>query len=397
MNQFGWLWLIHELTSSPLYLGYLGVAQSVPAISLITFGGAIADKVDRRRLIVLTQTLMTSMFLFLAIITVLEIVRPWHIIAIAAVVSTINAFDWPARESFYPRLVDRRSMMSAVALDSTTNTGVRVLMPGVAGLMVVALGTSSAFFISAAGYGTMAFFVFRIDPPRQEVRRASNPVRDVAEGVRFVLSRSIFSFLIFMTFFISLFGGSYNMLMPVFAVDVLDVGAGGQGMLMSAAGVGGVLVTFWLGAQSETKRRGLMTIGGVALFGLAVATFGLTSELVGSYPLALGLMFAIGASQVTYMVAISSSIQLMVPDELRGRVMGIHAVTYLLAPLGGMQAGAIASLLGAPYAVFIGGLAVVAFALGPALLNRNVRNLSSVIREGQEEGPDESVPRLRKV
>jgi MFS family permease len=164
-------------------------------------------------------------------------------------------------------------------------------------------------------------------------------------------------------------------------VDILAVGAEGQGQLLSISGVGALLITLWLGSRSNIGREGLRVIGGAVLFGVTVAAFALTAQFVGSFPLALTLMFLIGVFSSTYMIAIMASLQIMVPDEMRGRVMGFYSMTWSITPLGGMQAGAIANVLGAHWALVIGGLAVVLFALGPATLNPQVRNLTALVRQ----------------
>jgi MFS family permease len=185
-----------------------------------------------------------------------------------------------------------------------------------------------------------------------------------------------------MTFFSSFFGLAYITLMPVLAVDVLHVGARGQGLLMGMGGAGSLLTTLWLGTRSPTGSRGWLIIGGCIMSGLAVATLGLTAAFVGSFALALAIMFVIGICNTTYTVSIHSSLQMLVPDHMRGRVMGFYGMTHNLTPVGGMLAGVLASLITAPLAIAAGGLAVAAFALGPAMANNEVRNLGTRLGQG---------------
>ena len=199
------------------------------------------------------------------------------------------------------------------------------------------------------------------------------------EEVEFIRRDSVFSFLIGMTFFNSFFGMAYVVLMPVFASDILGQGPGAYGALLSAGGVGSLISTVWLSSSADIRHKGVLLIGGASLFGLTVAAFGLTSKLVGSYPLAMGLMFMAGIFTSAYMISIMSSLQMMVPDRLRGRVMGFYGMTWSIMPLGGMQAGAIATVIGAPLAIAIGGLAVSSFALGPAMISSKIRNLGQLL------------------
>lgn len=379
MLTFGQLWLVHELTESPLFLGFVGAATAVPAIALNLFGGVFADRLDKRRLIMVTQAMSALLVFLLATLTLLELVEVWHVLAIAFVTGAVNAFDQPARQALYPHLIDRKVMMSAVAMNSSIWQGTRIAAPAAAGIIIAATGTSVAFFLAGLGFVIMAAVISGLRVPPIERGATGSAAHDMLEGLRFIKRNSIFSFLIGMTFFNSFFGMAYIMMMPVFAVDILKVGADGQGILLSVGGVGALMTTLLLGSIGNFRRKGLLLIGGAVMFGLSVAAFALTSKYVGSYALALFLMFAMGISSSSYMISIMSSLQMMVPDRMRGRVMGFYGMTWSIMPLGGMQAGAMASAVGVPVAIAIGGLVVSAFALGPALVNRRVRNIGSLL------------------
>lgn len=384
--QFGQLWLIHELTGSPIYLGYVGLANAVPAIVLNLAGGVVADRFDRRRLIIATQTITAALIVVLATLTAAGVVQVWHILAIAAVTGAVNAFNTPARMALFPHLIERPALMSAVALNSSIWQGTRIVAPAIAGVLVALFGTATAFYVAAAGNLTMAIVVVFLKVPAVKGGRSTNALLDLAEGLRFIGRNSIFSFLIGMTFFNSFFGMAYIMLMPVFAVDVLGVGAEGQGVMMSAGGIGSLLVTLWLGTRRNVKGKGFILIGGAIMTGLSLAAFALTSKYIGSLPLAVALLFFVGVFTSTYMISIMSSLQMLVPDNMRGRVMGFYGMTWNIMPLGGMQAGALAGFVGAPLAVAIGGLIVTAFAVGPALLNRQVRTLGALLDHADRRG-----------
>ena len=195
-----------------------------------------------------------------------------------------------------------------------------------------------------------------------------------------------------MTIFNSFFGMAYVMLMPIFAVDILAVGAKGQGMLLGMSGAGALVNTLWIGARGSVPHRGLAIIGGAVLFGLAVAAFALTAEYVGSLALAMALMFFIEVFNSLYMISIQSSLQIMVPDRMRGRVMGFYGMSWSIMPHGGLQASALTSLFTAPIAIAAGGLAVALFALGPAAVNSTVRNLGSHLTPVKDEAAGAADP-----
>ena len=384
-------WLTFELTGSPLYLGYVAVASALPSITLNLFGGVFADRLDKRKLIFFTQILTAAIIFTLAFLTLFELVRVEHIMALAFAAGAVNAFDQPARQALYPHLIDRRVIMSAVALNSAIWQGTRIVAPAVAGIIIGLIGTATAMFVAGAGFVVMAIVILTLRVPRIEAGSTGGAIGALWEGLRFIGGSSIFSFLIAMTFFNSFFGMAYITMMPAIAVDVLKVGADGQGLLMTVGGVGALGVTMLLSSAGNFHRKGLLIIGGGVAFGLSIVAFALTSRFVGSYPLALALMFVMGTSSSTYMISIMSSLQLLVPDRMRGRVMGFYGMTWSIMPLGGMQAGAIATFVGVPVAIAIGGALVAAFSLGPALINRQLRNLGSILMQSEREAESAQV------
>jgi MFS family permease len=383
MLRFGQSWLVYQLTGSPLALGYVGLASGVSAIGLNLFGGVFADKFDQRRLIMTTQGLTAGLIFVLATLTLLDAVQVWHIVVIAFGVGAVEAFDGPARQVLYPHLIDRRLMVSAVALNSAVWQGTRIIAPAVAGFIIAWAGTAVAFYLAGLGFLTMATMTYGLRVSRITRKGRGSAAHDILEGLTFIRQNAAFSFLIAMTFFNSFFGLAYITLMPVLAVDILHVGAKGQGLLMSVGGVAALLTTLWLSSRSSVGSKGWLIIGGGVMSGLSVAALGLTSAFVGSFPLALAIMFVIGICNTTYTTSIQSSLQMLVPDGMRGRVMGFYGVTYNIVPLGGMLAGALANLITAPLAIAVGGLAVAAFAIGPAMMNVKIRNLRTLLRQAE--------------
>jgi Na+/melibiose symporter-like transporter len=382
--RFAELWLVHELSESPLALGWVGLANAAPAIGLNLFGGVLADKVDKRKLIMTAQTIGAILVFTLAALTLTEAVEVWHIILIAFGAGVIEAFYGPAHESFYPHLVDRRAIVSAVALDSSLWQGNRIIAPAIAGLIIATAGTSAAFLVAGIGFLAKVIVVSTLKPPPIPRTHGTSAVRDLLDGFRFLRQNSIIAFLIGMTFFNSFFGLAYVMLLPIFTVDVLGVDADRQGLLMAVGGIGALKTTLWLSSRTSNSGKGMLLIGGAITYGLALAAFALTSEFIGNYWLALALIYVMGVTNSAYMISVMSSLQLLIPDHMRGRVMGLFGMTWSFMPLGGTQAGAVANFIGAPFAIAIGGFLVTAFAIGPALVNRQVRNLGALLQRGEQ-------------
>jgi MFS family permease len=337
-------WLVYELTGSPLYLGYALAANAVPGIVFNLVGGVFADRINKRILVFSTQGSTGLFILVMGLLTLLGEVEVWHILVIAFLAGAAEAFDTPARQALYPHLIERSAMTSAVALNSAIWQGTRIVAPAIAGFLIDLVNTGMALVVSAVGFFIMAVVMLFLHIPPIPAGAPRNPARALWEGMTFIGKNGIFAFLIGMTFFNSFFGMAYVLLMPVFAVDVLEVGGRGLGMLLGVGGFGSLATTIWLGARGGLDHRGIAIVGGATVFGLGIVAFGLTSQFLGNYVLALALMAALGCSNSVYMISIQSSLQVLVPDSVRGRVMGFYGMTYSIMPLGGLQAGALASV-----------------------------------------------------
>ncbi|MCH7484204.1 MAG: MFS transporter, partial [Chloroflexi bacterium] len=310
-----------------------GFGLAALAIVLNLVGGLAADKVDQRRLIMVAQSLSAGLVFLLATITLLGMVQVWHILTIAFLAGAVEAFDQPARRAFFPQLIDRDVMMSAVAMNSSIWPGTRIMAPALAGFIISITNTAEyAFFVPGGGFLVMAIVVSTLRVPRVLGRASGGAVQDLMEGLNFITKNSVFSFLIALTFFNSFFAMAYVPLMPVFAKDILNVGPRGMGMLLGISGVGSLLTTIWFAGWGANTRKGILIIGGGLLGGLMVVAFGLTSLWFESYPLALGLLFFVGVFSTMQNTALQSALQVMVPDHIRGRVMGFYGMTYNIRP-----------------------------------------------------------------
>jgi len=369
-------WLVYELTDSKLFLGYLGLASGVPAIVLSLIGGVVADKVDQRRLLMLTQSISSLVMLTLATLVLLDMVQVWHLMVTAFLIGSIQAFDGPTRQAIFPHLIKREDMMNAVALNSMVWQGTRVLGPALGGIIIgTRLGIAPGFYAPFVGFLIMALMISTLRLPPIKRAEGTSVVQDMAEGIKFVHTNRIFTFLIGMSFFNSMFGMSYIFLFPVFAKDIFETGASGLGFLSAATGIGGLLGTVTTASLGHFQRKGWLLLGGAVFFGVFLILFAITSSIFASLPLAMFLIFLAGACTSIYMISILTTLQSLVPNELRGRVMGIYGMTYSVLPLGAMQAGGVAEFTSAPFAVALGGAVIIVLAVGMALTNRQVRDL----------------------
>jgi len=254
--------------------------------------------------------------------------------------------------------------------------GTRVIGPALGGVIIgTKVGIAPGFYAAFLGFILMALVMSTLRMPPITRAKGKSVVQDMAQGINFVRTNRIFTFLIGMTFFNSMFGISYVFLFPVFAKDIFDTGAAGFGFLSASTGIGALLGTIATASLGNFKRKGWLLLGGAVLFGTFLILFAVTSSFFASMPLAMGLIFLAGASTSVYMITVMSTLQTLVPDELRGRVMGIYGMTWSLMPLGAMQAGVIAEFTSAPFAVALGGAAVILFAVAMAMTNSQVRNL----------------------
>jgi MFS family permease len=365
-------WLVLELTDSPLLLGLTGLTYAAPTIALTRLGGVIADRADRRRIMILSQGVAAAMFFMLATLIVIERVALWHVMGLAFLSGCFRAFDRPSRMALLPQMVPREDIPNAVAVGGTIWQLNRLIGPAAAGMLIYWLGIGPTYyFCFLASLVAVCLWLgirFTASPTAPST---GGVVEHMAEGLNFIRKNEVFYVFIGMTFFNSVFGMSYSILMPVFARSVLDVGSKGFGFLQSAGGAGalvGVLLVAWF---SHARGKGRQAIFGAIAFGLLLIAFAFSV----SFPLSLLLALALGVSSQFYMTIISAILQMNLPNELRGRVMGIYGLTWDLMPIGGMIAGAIAEFAGAPMAVGVGGFMVAGMALAVMVFRPNIRRL----------------------
>ncbi len=365
-------WLVLELTDSPLLLGLTGLTFAAPTIALTLLGGVIADRADRRRIMILSQSVSALNFVLLATLIVFEWIALWHVMALAFVSGCVRAFDRPSRMALLPQMVPKEDIANAVAVGGTIWQLNRLVGPALAGMLIylIGIGPTYYFCFAASLFAVILWLGIRL-ATQSTAPSAGGVMQHMAEGLNFIRRNEIYLMFIAMIFFNSVFGMSYLILMPVFARNVLDVGSQGFGFLQSSGGAGalvGVLTVAWF---SHSRGKGNQSLFGALAFGILLISFA-ASKL---YAFSLALAFALGIASQFYMTTISTILQINLPNELRGRVMGIYGLAWELMPVGGMIAGAIAEFAGAPIAVGFGGFMVASMALLVAIFYPSVRRL----------------------
>ena len=284
----------------------------------------------------------------------------------------MRALDQPTRQAILPQVIPREDLVNAVALANTVWQLCHLVGPAIAGMLIYLYGVGSTFYVGAVGFlvtVTLVFFI-RVNPAAP-LKNKRGFLGEMLEGLNFVRTHEIFYSLIALSVFNGIFGMSYIILMPVFARDILEVGSRGFGFLQATGGAGSVLGALTVAYLAHSGKKGMQTIIGALAFGLLLIGFGFSNW----YPLSLGLIFLVGWANDLYLTTIGSVLQLHLPDQLRGRVMAIYGLTWSLMPLGGMIAGAIAEVAGAPVAVAICGSLVMAMALALPIAVPRIRKL----------------------
>jgi MFS family permease len=368
-------WLVYRLTGSEVLLGLVGFAGLIPIFLLAPFGGAIADRADRRRVLIATQAASLLAALVLALLTLLGAVTVWHVVGTAVALGIVNAVDIPTRQAFVPSLVGQEDLVNAIALNSTMFNGARIVGPAVAGVVVAAVGEGWCFAANAVSFlAVIVGLVLVAVPAHVPDRRTVSTMAQIAEGFRFAWDNVPIRVLLFLLGIVSLTGMPYMVLMPVFADRILHGGARSLGLLMAASGCGALGGAVLLASRRDIRGLGLWIALAAAGFGASLILFSLSRTLW----LSIGLLVPAGFTMIVQMASSNTLVQSMVPDKLRGRVMSVYSMMFLgMAPFGSLLAGALAQHVGAPTTVAAGGVVCMAAA---ALF---ARRLPSIREEGR--------------
>ena len=372
MQQVAQAWLVLQLTHDPIWIGIVTTAQFLPIVVIGLFAGIVADIVPKRRLMFGAQLVMMILAFVLAALVISGAIEVWMIIVLAFLLGIANAVDMPARQAFAVELVDREHVANAVAFNSAMFNAARVIGPAAAGLAIGAVGEAAAFVINGLSFLAVLIGLWLMD--ERELRlsaRIARPtsarevITNLTEGLDYVRQTPVVLLAVAVVGVVATVGMNWTVLMPAFASVDLRSDAAGFGFLMAASGIGSVVAAVRLAMRGRPQPVRLAT--GALLLGAATVVLALTR----SFPVALGLMVIIGFGGITMAVTGNTTIQLAVPDHLRGRVMSVYTTVFSASsPLGGLSFGAIASAFGSPVAIGLGGVLTFIVGIGALLLGR---------------------------
>ena len=342
-------WLVLELTNSELLLGLVTAAGSIPVLLLTLYAGVMADRRDKRAIILAAQCVSLVLAVALAVLTDTDRVTLGWILTLVFLSGVANAFEIPTRQSFFAELVGKEDLTNAIALNSSAFNLSRIVGPALAGVLIGTVGIAACFYANAVSYLAVIAGLLAIRRPRVAVVRSAEGVREnLTEGFRFVWNDRLARSLVALIAIASIFGFPYAMLLPVFARDVLHVGAPGLGWLLSATGVGSLAGGITVAALAGRVPRGRLLLAAAVGFAVLVGAFSLSRSL----PLSLLLLALSGFCIIPFTATVNALLQTLTPDALRGRVMSVYVFMFLgMTPVGSLQAGAVARWIGAPAAV----------------------------------------------
>jgi MFS family permease len=360
MQSVAQSWLVYRLTGSSLLLGLVGFASQIPVFVLSPIGGVVADRSDRRRIVIATQTTFMVLALALAFATLRGTAGVRVVMAVAVLMGIVNAFDVPARQALIVELVPPDDMLNAIALNSSMVNSARILGPAIAGVTVAAVGEGWCFLGNGASYLAVLAGLLAMRLPSRVRGAPASGLDSLREGFGFVARTAPIRALLLLLGLVSLTGMPYTVLMPIFADQILHGGPQSLGLLMGSSGVGALTGTLLLAARRRLRGLGRWVTFAALGFGTSMCLFALSRSLW----LSAALLVPVGFSMMLQMAASNTLIQAMVPDHLRGRVLAVYAMMFMgMAPIGALLAGALASRIGAPSTVGLGGILCIAGSL----------------------------------
>lgn len=357
MQLWALYWHIHNLTDEPIALGGVGLARILPVIIFSLVGGVVADTFDRRKVILITQSAAALTALALGLLTDFGQINIWLIYALTAFQAIAVAFDSPARQALIPNLVAPRDLPNAFSMTSIAHETGAIIGPALTGFAIALGGQEAAYYINAASYLAVIGALFMIGPiaHTRSPRPAGAALSSIQEGIHFILNKPIILSTM-LTDFVATFFVSANTLMPIIAQDILKVGVVEYGWLSAAQSAGAVTAGLIVSQLPELRRQGQLFLGSVFIFGAATILFGASRILVLSW-FALAL---IGAADAVSTIVRNTIRQLQTPDHLRGRMTSVNQIFFQGGPqLGEVEAGLVAQLFGAPFALISGGIGCI--------------------------------------
>lgn len=366
MQNVGQAWLVLQLSHNAFLLGLVSALQFLPVLVFSLFGGVIADKLPKRRVLIGTQSAAAVLALTLFVLSVTGVVRVWHVMVLASCLGLVNALDIPTRQAFISEMVGRDELMNAISLNSAQFNASRVVGPGVAGALIVLLGIPPLFLLNAVSYIAVIVSLILMDPALLHapvtMARREPALRQIRQGVAFAWRSPPIRLSLLMLFAVSTFGMNFNIILPLLADGVYHTGAGGFGLMSSLLGVGSLAAALVLAGTLKRPRVGLLVASATSFSVLELALSGARAPRM--MLVAFGLLVLLGFSTISFTATANTLLQTSSPDYMRGRVMSLFAMVFAgSTPIGALVAGSVAHVYGAPTALLVGALPCVAAAL----------------------------------
>ncbi len=376
MQQIALGWLVYRLTDSAFLLGIVGFAGQIPTFILAPLAGVLADRFNRHHIIILTQTLALIQAAILSVLTLTNTIQIWHIIILSVFIGIVNAFDMPTRQSFVVDIVDdKNDLPNAIALNSSMFNAARLVGPTIAGIMISLLGEGLCFLLNAISYIAVIVALLMMHLASKEVIiKKENVLKNLKDGLRYAYKSKPIKVLLLFLGLVSLTGGPYTVLMPIFAKDILKGNANTLGLLFGAVGVGALTGAIYLASRKSILGLGRWIAISAALFAVGLMLFSFSQNLIFS----LVLMVLTGFGMMVQMASTNTLLQTLVDDNKRGRVMSLYVMAFMgTAPIGSFVAGTLANNIGAPLTVLTGGFLCLAgtiiYALYLPSLRKHIR------------------------
>ncbi|MFL5657441.1 MAG: MFS transporter [Ktedonobacteraceae bacterium] len=362
MQSIGQAWLVLELTHNALLLGLVGALQFLPVLLFTLFGGVLADRWPKRTVLLFTQSSAMIEAIILWVLVATGMVQIWHILVLAVLLGMTNSLDMPTRQAFVVEMVGHEDLPNAIALNSSLFNMARIIGPGIGGLIIATLGVAPLFLLNGMSFIAVLIGLLMIDMTKlhgqdrslalqhRDVKQGT--IKSLREGLVYVFQTPSVLLIIAVVGVISLFGINFNVVLPLFATDVLHAGATGFGFISSAFGIGSLLSALWLAWNNKKPSVQQMLVGGT-VFCVAEAAFAI-SHL---YVLSLVLIAAVGFAQIAFTAIANTTLQTVSPDHLRGRVMSVYMMVFNgTTPVGNLFTGALAAPFGASISLLVGAL-----------------------------------------
>ncbi|MBM2826747.1 MAG: permease of the major facilitator superfamily [Dehalococcoidia bacterium] len=363
-------WLILEMTNSPFYVTMVYAAGSLPMLVFTIAGGILADRVERRRIVMANDVAGLFLYALLGLLVLTHTVEVWHVMAISFATGVSFSLSMPSRQAIISNLVDREDLSNAIALSTAMFSASQTVAPAVAGFLVSSIGTAGCFILTSVILVASMLFLRAIKiPEAQTAPRDQNVLRNLKEGFVYTKNNALIASLIIMGAVGTIFAMPYQALMPVMARDVLVVGSQGLGLLLGAVGVGALTASATLAALSDTHFLGKMLLASSLSLGLSVILFALSPI----FALALVMAATVGFSMQMFLTTNFTVVQIVVPDGLRGRVLSIRMVIFGMSPIGQLLGGWVSEEIGAPRTLALGGAICIALMLLVIAVSTEIR------------------------